>query len=171
MLLTLNKFRNLFPRFCCWLLTGECTLRIWYCPWKNRLVFFGSSHSREFLNIRSLINFYTKVLKLFLEKYFRRYCRSAFIGKFIFSPNFDNNWNKNTNFRQIFKIIVINDDSFLQMYRREMNFLTYWFLKINIQTMIYFNKVSSSSRAIFKSILRVCQNISHGKGLFSHVTI
>ena len=54
----------------------------------------------------------------------------AFIGQIKFSRNFDSNWNKNVNFSQIFKIIMINDDSFLQMYRSEMNFLTYWFLKI-----------------------------------------
>ena len=54
----------------------------------------------------------------------------AVIGQITFSRNFDNNWKKNVNFRQIFKIILINDDSFLQMYRSEMNFLTYWFLKM-----------------------------------------
>ena len=36
----------------------------------------------------------------------------------------------NINFRQVFKITLINDGSFLQIYRSEMNFLTYWFLKI-----------------------------------------
>ena len=39
-------------------------------------------------------------------------------------------WNKNVNFLQIFKIILINDDSFLHMYRSKMNVLTNWFLKI-----------------------------------------
>ena len=54
----------------------------------------------------------------------------AFIGQITFSRNFDNNWNESVNFRQIFKIILINGDSFLQTYVSEMNFLTYWFLKI-----------------------------------------
>ena len=37
--------------------------------------------------------------------------------------------------------------------------------------MIYFNKGSSSSRAIFKSILHVIQNLCHGEGLLMRVTI
>ena len=54
----------------------------------------------------------------------------AFIGQITFSRNFGNNWNKNINFRQIFQIILLNDDTFLQMYCSKMNFLTFWFLKI-----------------------------------------
>ena len=37
--------------------------------------------------------------------------------------------------------------------------------------MNYFNKGSSSSRSIFKPILHVSQNVSHGEGLFIHVTV
>ena len=54
----------------------------------------------------------------------------AFVGQFIFSQNVENNWNKNVIFHQIFKIILINENSFLQIYRNEMNFLTYWSLRI-----------------------------------------
>ena len=54
----------------------------------------------------------------------------AFIGQITFTRNFDNNWNKNVNFSQLFKNLLTNDDLFLQMYCSEMNFLTYWFLKI-----------------------------------------
>ena len=36
----------------------------------------------------------------------------------------------NVNFREIFKIILINDDPFLQICRSEVNFLAYGFLKI-----------------------------------------
>ena len=54
----------------------------------------------------------------------------AFVGQFTFSQNFENNWNKNVIFHQIFKIILINENSFLQIYRNEMNFLTYWSLRI-----------------------------------------
>ena len=37
--------------------------------------------------------------------------------------------------------------------------------------MIYFNKGSLSSQAIFKSILHVSQNVCHGEGLLIHVTV
>ena len=50
----------------------------------------------------------------------------AFTGQITFSRNFGNNWNKNVNF----KIILIGENSFLQMYRNKMSFLTYWFLRI-----------------------------------------
>ena len=56
----------------------------------------------------------------------------AFVGQFTFSQNFENNWNKNVIFHQIFKIILINENSFLQIYRNEMNFLTYWSLRIKL---------------------------------------
>ena len=129
-MLTLNKCRNLFPHFCYWLLTCEYALRIWYRSWKNHLMFFGSSHSKEFFNIRSVINFYTKALKSFPENNFCRYCGFGFHWSNTFSRNFHNNWNKNINFHQIFKTILINDDSFLQIYCSEMNFSTHWFSKI-----------------------------------------
>ena len=45
------------------------------------------------------------------------------------------------------------------------------FLTCNVQIFIYFNKGSSSSRAIFKSILHVSQNLCHGEGLLIHVTV
>ena len=41
----------------------------------------------------------------------------------------------------------------------------------NAQIMIYFNQGSSSSWAIFKSILHVSQNVCHGEGLLIHVTV
>ena len=47
----------------------------------------------------------------------------AFLGQIIFSQNFVNYWNKKVNFHQTLKIILINDNSVLQMYRSEMNFL------------------------------------------------
>ena len=49
----------------------------------------------------------------------------VFIDQITFSRNFDSDLNTNVNFRQIFKIILINDDLFLQVYHSEMNFLTY----------------------------------------------
>ena len=62
---------------------------------------------------------------VYLENIFVDIVDLAFIGNITFSQNFDNNWNKNVNFRQIFKIILINDDSFLQMYHHiEVNFLS-----------------------------------------------
>ena len=51
--------------------------------------------------------------------------------KYIYIKKKKKKKNNNVNFRQIFKIILINDDSFLQMYHHiEVNFLSYWFLKI-----------------------------------------
>ena len=44
-------------------------------------------------------------------------------------------------------------------------------LTCNVQIMIYFSKGSSSSPAIFKSILHVSQNVCHGEGLHIHVTV
>ena len=99
-------------------------------PLEKSLVFFGSNHSKEFLNTRSVVNFYTKALKRFPEKYFRWCCEFGFPGQIAFSQIFDSNWNKNVNFRQIFKISLINGDSFLQMYHSDKNCLTYWFLKV-----------------------------------------
>ena len=108
-------------------------------PLEKPLLFFRCSHLKEILNnIQSVINFYTKALKRFPEKYFRRYwfwigLDLDFIGQIKFSRNFHNNWHKNVNFRQIFKIILRNDVSLQQMYSIELNFsrfLTYWFLKI-----------------------------------------
>ena len=40
-----------------------------------------------------------------------------------------------------------------------------------VQIMIYFKKVSSSSRATCSSILRVSRNVSRGEGLLIHVTV
>ena len=40
-----------------------------------------------------------------------------------------------------------------------------------VQIMIYFKKVSSSSRVIFNSALRVSRNVSRGEGLLIHVTV
>ena len=40
-----------------------------------------------------------------------------------------------------------------------------------MQIMIYFDKGLSSSRAIFKSILHISQNVCHGEGLLVHVTV
>ena len=65
-----------------------------------------------------------------MENIFADIVDLAFIGQTTFSQDFDNNWNKNVNLRQILKIILINDDSFLKMHSSEMNFLTYWFLMI-----------------------------------------
>ena len=45
------------------------------------------------------------------------------------------------------------------------------FLTCNVQIIIYFNKGSSSSRAILKSILHVTKNVCHGEGLLIHVTV
>ena len=73
------------------------------------------------------VSFYTNVLKRFNGKYFRGYRGFGF----TVSQNFENTWNKKADFRQIFKIILINENPFLEMYPNEMNFLTYWFLRIN----------------------------------------
>ena len=54
----------------------------------------------------------------------------AFIGQIAFPQNFENNWNKNVNFRKIFKINLMNENSFLQTYPNKMSFLAYWFLRI-----------------------------------------
>ena len=65
-----NKCRKLFPRFVYSLLTDERALRTWYCPWKNNLLFFEISYSKEFLNIPSVINF--PDIKAFPWKIFSR---------------------------------------------------------------------------------------------------
>ena len=62
--------------------------------------------------IRTVINVYAKAL--------------AFIGQITFSRNSENDWNKNVNF----KVILMGENSYLQMYRNNISFLTYWFLRI-----------------------------------------
>ena len=64
------------------------------------------------------INFYAKALKRFPEEYLRGIVDLAFVSQITFSRNFENNWNKNDDFHQTFKIILINENSFLQMYPR-----------------------------------------------------
>ena len=56
-------------------------------------------------------------------------------GDFVFhwsnyTQNIENNLNKNLNFCKIFKIILINENSCLQMYPNEISFLAYWLLRI-----------------------------------------
>ena len=94
-----------------------------------RIIIFMKSVATS-SKIRTVISFYAKALKCFPEKNLRGYCGLAFIAQITFSRNFENNWNKNVNVRQLLKIILINVNSLLQMYPNEINFLTYWFLKI-----------------------------------------
>ena len=73
-------------------------------------------------------------LKHFPEKCFRGYCEYIgiylnFIGQGTFSRIFENIWNKNVIFLTLFKIILINENPFLQMYHNEICILTYWFLR------------------------------------------
>ena len=70
--------------------------------------------------ICTVISFYAKALKCFPEKYFGDIVDSAFIGQITFSQNFENDWNKIVNFHQIINIILINENSFLQMYPNKM---------------------------------------------------
>ena len=49
-----------------------------------------------------------------------------FIVQITLSRNFENNWKKNISF----KIILIDENLFLQMYCKKFSFLTCWFLKI-----------------------------------------
>ena len=69
--------------------------------------------------IRTVISFYAKALKCFPENIFTDIMNLVFTAQFTFSQNFGNNWNKNVNFRQIFKMniiyIIYNENSFLQI--------------------------------------------------------
>ena len=49
----------------------------------------------------------------------------TFIGQITFSRNFKKNWKKNVNFRQLLKIILKNENSFLQIhfYRNSAKYL------------------------------------------------
>ena len=47
-------------------------------------------------------------------------------GQITFSRNSESNWKKNV----IFKNILTEENSFLQMYRNRTSFVTYWFLRI-----------------------------------------
>ena len=76
------------------------------------------------------INFYAMALTVFLKSFFADIADLAFIDQVTFSRNFENNWYKKLNFRQLVKIILINEYSCLQMYPNERSFLTYWFLRI-----------------------------------------
>ena len=76
--------------------------------------------------IRTIFNFYAKTLKCFLKSVFVYIVDLAFIGQIIFLWNFENDWNKNVNF----KIILIGENSFRKMYCNKISFLTYWFLRI-----------------------------------------
>ena len=64
-------------------------------------------------------------LSVSLKNIFADIVELAFIGQITFFRNFENNWNKNINFRKTFKIIPINENSFLQMYPNEISFPTY----------------------------------------------
>ena len=92
------------------------------------IIFLKSAATPSKIHI--VISFYAKVLKCFPEKNFCRYCGFGFHWSITFSRNFEKNLNKNVNFRKILKIIIINENSFLQIYPKVMSFLTYWFLRI-----------------------------------------
>ena len=62
--------------------------------------------------IRTVISFYANALKLSLKSVFGYIVDFAFIGQITFSRNFENDWNKNVNL----KIILIAENSFLEMY-------------------------------------------------------
>ena len=62
--------------------------------------------------IRTVINFFAKALKRFPESVFAYILDLAFIGQITFSRNFENDWNKSVNL----KIILIAENSFLEMY-------------------------------------------------------
>ena len=69
------------------------------------------------------------------HRYFKKYIKIyivvlSFIDQITFSQNIENNLNKNFNFRKIFKITLINENSCLQMYPNEISFLAYWLLRI-----------------------------------------
>ena len=114
--------------------------------------------------IRTVISFHAKALKRFPEKNLRGYCGLAFIAQITFSRNFENNWNKNVNFRQLLKIILINENPLLEMYPNEINFLpidswrlnasllnTWKQLRKQLSTKIDFCKVSRQTLSIFSS--------------------
>ena len=76
--------------------------------------------------IRTVNNFYAKALKRFPEKCFRVLVDLACIGQITFSWNFENDWNKNVNF----KIVLIGENSFMQMYCSKISFFTDLLLRI-----------------------------------------
>ena len=61
--------------------------------------------------IRTVFSFYANALKLSLKSVFAYIVDLAFIGQITFSRNFENDWNKNVNL----KIILIAENSFLEM--------------------------------------------------------
>ena len=65
-------------------------------------------------------------LSVFLKNIFADIVGLAFISQITFSRSFENNWNNNVSF----KIILIGEKLFLQMYPNEMGFLINWFLRI-----------------------------------------
>ena len=112
----LTKYSTKFTRFCDWSYLSSYNYFLEICcdAIKN-------THCYQFL---------CKGLKVFPWKIFCRYCGFGFHWSIKFSRNFEKNLNKNVNFRKILKIIIINENSFLQMYPKVMIFLTYWFLRI-----------------------------------------
>ena len=103
----------------------------------SRTSYFGESHDPVYSV------FGNKVLHSCLSRILSKKISKAVLKKkkkplrsldevlsFTFSRNFENNWNKNVNFRQLLKIILINENSFLQMYPNEMSVLAYWFWRI-----------------------------------------
>ena len=64
------------------------------------------------------------------HRYFKKYIKIdivvlSFIDQITFSQNIENNFSKNVNFRKIFKITLINENSCLQMHPNEISFLAY----------------------------------------------
>ena len=92
-------------------------------PLKNPSGVLLKQPLKEFLNIHSIINFYTKAFKCFPEKQFYDFNILIFwillslVILYFLEILILIECNKNVNFRQIFNIILVNDDSFLQMYR------------------------------------------------------
>ena len=70
---------------------------------------------------------------------------------------------KNVNFRKIFKIILISENSFMQMHPNEMSFLTYQFLRIKWlfaksveitkETAIHKNRFLQSSSIVYSLVI------------------
>ena len=88
--------------------------------------------------IRTVINFYAKALKRFLESVFAYIVDLALIGQIISSRNFENEWNKKVNL----KIILIGENSFLRLYCNMYIYIVMYLYGCNLHTCCSFTMAS-----------------------------
>ena len=127
-----------------WLFKGKYPMRIEFCFWKSHWCSLGVAigrcsfifYLRNNQNSWIRLNSYIEIFQGFCKKYSsekrldRKFMKNIlenivelfFSGQISLLQNFENHWNNKVYFLEMFKIILINESSFEQIYSSEANF-------------------------------------------------